>query len=142
MSTKEVKALVRHFFEESNKGKKAVIAVVDETCDINYVYHTSSGSDENLNDFKQDFSGYYDAFPDLHWTIHDIIVEGDKAAYRFTFTGTHRGKFMGIPPTNKKVTSWFIEIDRVSNGKFVEGWVRSDTLGFLQQLGVTPTSKK
>jgi predicted ester cyclase len=75
-------------------------------------------------------------------TLDDMIVEGDKAVVRYTFIGTHKGEIMGIPPTNKKATNWIIQIDRIAGGKFVECWVRSDTLGFMQQLGVVPTPKK
>ncbi len=49
---------------------------------------------------------------------------------------------MGIPPTNKKVTGWAIQIDRVVGGKIVERWTREDTLGFMQQLGLIFTPKK
>jgi predicted ester cyclase len=95
-----------------------------------------------LKDFKQVMSELYDAFPDIHWTLDDMVVEGDKAVVRYTFTGTHKGTIMGIPPTNRKVTMWWIGIDRVAGGKFVEGWARCDTLGFMQQLGAIPMPKK
>jgi predicted ester cyclase len=84
----------------------------------------------------------YNAFSDLHLTIDDIIVEGDKVAARFTFSGTHKGEFLGIPPTNKKVTIWGIWIDRIAGGKFVESWVRYDSLSFMQQLGAVPKPRK
>jgi predicted ester cyclase len=87
-------------------------------------------------------SSWFDAFPDGHMTIDDLVVEGDKVVARYTLTGTHKGEFMGIPATNKKVTGWVIEIDRVAGGKCVEGWSRMDTLGLMQQLGVVPTPGK
>ena len=143
MSAEKTKALERRFFEEWNKGKAAAMAVIDETCATNIVFHHASGGDiRGLKDFKQFYSEFYDAFPDNHLTLDDTVVEGDKAATRYTVTGTHKGAFMGVPPTNKKVTMSAIEIDRVVGGKFVEGWERFDTLGFMQQLGVVPTPKK
>jgi predicted ester cyclase len=87
-------------------------------------------------------SKMYDVFPDIHFTIDDMVVEGNKAVVRYTNTGTHKGEFMGIPPTNKKVTMWAIGIDRIAGGKFVESWGRYDTLGFMQQLGLVPTPGK
>jgi len=57
---------------------------------------------------------------DVHFTLDDMIVEGDKVAVRHTFSGTHKGESMGIPPTNKKVTIWEIDIIRIAGGKFVE----------------------
>ena len=49
---------------------------------------------------------------------------------------------MGISPTNMKVTMWEIFIDRIVGGKFVESWIRYDTLGLMQQLGLIPTPEK
>lgn len=143
MSVKENKALVRRFLEESNKGKTAAMAVIDELCATNIVYHGGGGEEiRGLKDYKQSTSESYNASPDLHFTIDDMVAEGDKVAVRFTLTGTHKGEFMGRPPTNKKLTIWAINIYRVVGGKFVEGWERSDTLGSMQQLGVVPTPKK
>jgi predicted ester cyclase len=71
-----------------------------------------------------------------------MIVEGDKAAIRTTWTGTHKGEIKGIPTTNKKVTAWEIEIDRVVDGKIAEVWTRYDTSGLMQQLGLVPTPEQ
>jgi predicted ester cyclase len=143
MSAKDLKALERRFFTESNKGKAAAMTVIDELCATNIVFHPGIGEDiHGIKDFKQFLSKLFDAFPDIHATIDDIIVEGDKAVVRYTMTGTHTGELMGIPPTNKKATWSAIEIDRIAGGKFVEAWERFDTLGFMQQLGVIPTMGK
>jgi len=139
MSAKEIRALVRRFVEESNKGRAAAMAVIDELFATNIVYHGGGGEEiRGLKDYKQS-SESYNALPDFHFTIDDMVVEGDKVAVRFTLTGTHKGEIMGIPPTNKKLTMWGIIIYRVVGGKFVEGWERADTLGLMQQLGVVPT---
>ena len=123
MSTKDLKALDRHFFEEWNKGKAAAMAAIDETCANNIVWHSSSGEDiRGLKDFKKFMGEFYDAFPDNHFAIDDIFAEGDKVATRYTITGTHK-------VTNKKLKLWAIEIDRFVGGKFVEGWISFDTLG-------------
>ena len=141
MSTKDLKALERRLAEAYNKGKTAAMAMADKSCSTDFVLHSTEDI-RGLTDFKQNDSELFSAFPDLHFTIDDIVVEGDKVAMRYTMTGTHRGEFKGIPPTNKKVTAWAIEIDRVVGGKFVEGWVRFDTLGLMQQLGVLPTLER
>jgi predicted ester cyclase len=142
MSVKEIKALERRYYEGMNKGRAATMAIIDETCALNYVFHSSSGRDiRNIEDFKQFNSELFSAFPDIQFTIEDMIAEGDKAVVRYTMTGTHKGD-MGVPPTKKKVTVWGISIDRVAGGKFVEGWSRFDTLGFMQQLGAVPTPKR
>ena len=139
MSIKESKALMRHLFEEMNKGKAAAMVVIDELCAANFVWHPSTGEEiHGLKDFKQNTNEVYNTFPDLHFTIDDMVVEGDRVVVRWTFNGTHKGEFMGVPPTNKKITAWGIEIYRVVDGKFVESWERFDDLGLMQQLGLVP----
>jgi len=143
MSVEEIKALERHWFEMMNKGKAATMTEIDETCAANVVFHSGLGRDiRGINDYKKFMSEFYDALPDIRFTLDDVVVEGDKAVTRYTVTGTHKGAFAGIPPTNKTVTLWAIEIDRIVSGKLVEGWGRYDTLGFMQQLGVIPRPKK
>jgi steroid delta-isomerase-like uncharacterized protein len=143
VSIKENKALVHRLFEEWNKGKEALMAVMDKLCAPDVVYH--SGGDHEirgLKDFKKFMSEFYSAFPDNHVTLDDVVVERNKVAIRYTWTGTNKGEIGGIPPTNKKVKASVIQIDHIVNGKFMEGWERSDTLGLMQQLGALPTSKK
>jgi len=143
MSAEELKALGRHYIEELNKGKATALAAIDELYATDFVFHGGGGEEtRGIENYKQSVIEFFNAFPDLHWTIDDIIVEGDKVVARFTLTGTHEGEFMGIPPTNRKVTMWVISIDRAVGGKFVEEWERMDTLGFMEQLGLVPTPKK
>ena len=143
MSTEEIKALVHRYFEEWNRGKAAAMAVIDEVCATDFVCHRGTGEVvHGLKDWKQANSKFYDTFPDNHLTLDDMVAEGDKVAYRWTLTGTHKGEFEGIPPTNKKVTVWAISISRIAGGKIVEDWSRVDTLGLMQQFGVVPPRKK
>ena len=140
MSAEELKALERRFFEELNKGKAAAMTVIDELCVTDFVWHPGTGEDiRGLKDYKQFNNEAYSAFPDVHLTVDDIVAEGEKAAVRFTITGTHKGEVRGVPPTSKKVTVWGISIDRIAGGKFVESWERYDTLGWMQQLGLVRT---
>ena len=143
MSAKDLKAFIRHLITEMNKGKATAMALIDKNCATSIVWHDPSGQDiRGLKDFKKYMGEMYDAFPDIHWTIDDMVVEGEKAAIRYTVTATHKGAFMGVPPTNKKFKDWGIAIDRYVGKKCVESWSRSDTLGVMQQLGVIPTPKK
>ena len=119
------------------------MAAIDETNAPNIRYHNSAGENmRGTRDIKRFFSDFFSAFPDTHVTLDDVVVEGDKVAQRWTLTATHKGEFMGIPPTNKKITIQAVEIDRVAGGKFVEIWEKFDTLGFMQQLGAVPRSGK
>ncbi|MBY5163114.1 ester cyclase [Salsipaludibacter albus] len=80
----------------------------------------------------------FTGFPDLHWTIHDTLVEGDRVLGFSTWTGTHDGEFMGIPATGRAATVETWTIDRFRDGMFVESRIIMDVAGMLGQLGVTP----
>jgi steroid delta-isomerase-like uncharacterized protein len=141
MSAKDLKALTRRFIEEWNKGKAAAMAVIDEMYATNFVSHGDEDI-RGIKNVKQSTSEEFSAFPDLHFTIDDMVAEGDKVAARITMTGTHKGEYMGAPPTNKKITIRAIAIERFAGGKIVEEWGMTDTLGLMQQLGLVPTPKK
>ncbi len=105
----------------------------------NFVEHnTPPGQDPGLEGVKQQISMLFAAFPDVQFTIEDLIAEGDKVVARGRMTGTHQGEFMGIPATGKQVTQTGIQIARIAKGKVVESWLQVDNLGLMQQLGVIP----
>ncbi len=78
------------------------------------------------------------AFHGLNVTIDDIMADGDKVTARFTARGTHKGEFMGLPPTGKAITMTGIEIFRVKQGKIAELWGEVNLIGLMQQLGILP----
>lgn len=93
----------------------------------------------DLEGTGQFYRGLWAAFPDGQLTIDDVVTEGEKLACRFAFPATHRGDFLGIPPTGKRITLAGNTILRFANGKCVERWNNADMLGLLQQLGAVPT---
>jgi len=58
----------------------------------------------------------HDSFPDLHFTIEDMIAEGEKVVYRYSVRGTHQKDFMGIHATGKQISFTGIHICRVAEG--------------------------
>jgi steroid delta-isomerase-like uncharacterized protein len=140
MSTEENKAIMRRYFEESNDingdpGK--VLALIDKHLAPDFVQHDPSG-DMPLDIFKPYNIALVNAFPDLNFTINEMIAERDTVVTHYTMTGTHKGEFSGIPPTGKSFSITGVDISRISNGKCVEGWGYADRLGLMQQLGVIP----
>ena len=137
MSTEANKTSARRFYDEVfNKKNRAAI---DEFIDPNQVDHAAPpGTPGGLAGAKQTIGMYLTAFPDLHFTVEDMIADGDKLVARLTVRGTQQGAFMGIPPTGKHVTVTAIDISRMAGGKSVEHWLEMDTLGMMQQLGVIP----
>ena len=137
MSAEDNKALVRRFVDEVQSGGN--IDLIDEVCSPGFVNHSAPpgipADREGLKILTAMFRG---AFPDSHFTIEDMVAEGDKVATRKTFHGTHGGDFMGMPPTGRVVSMGLIDIVRVSDGRVVEHWAMGDSLGMMQQLGVIP----
>lgn len=73
------------------------------------------------------------AFPDLRFTVEDLIAEGDRVAVRVSFHGTHQGEFLGISSTGRQVVGTGIEIVRFAGGQIVEEWHKY-VLGLVRQL--------
>jgi steroid delta-isomerase-like uncharacterized protein len=133
------KALSKRAIEEVWNQRK--LESIDELVDANSVLYDPSvpgGKVNGTQGYRQFVEIYLAAFPDLRFTIHDQIAEGDKVVTRWTGTGTHKGALMGIAPTGKRSTVTGITIDRYQSGKVVESWANYDTLGMFQQLGVVP----
>jgi steroid delta-isomerase-like uncharacterized protein len=81
------------------------------------------------------------AFPDLRFEIEQILASGDFVVTRVHLTGTHKGNFLGIPPTNKKVSWRGCNVGEIRNGKAVRGRIYADTASLFQQLGVLSLPK-
>jgi predicted ester cyclase len=76
------------------------------------------------------------AFPDFHFTIADMIVQGNTIALRVPFTGTHQGKFWGLEPTGRKINVTETLILRIDRGKIADMWEDYDEYGMRMQLGL------
>lgn len=74
-------------------------------------------------------------FPDIQWTLEELIVEGDRAAARYTVRGTHDGTFFGTPATGTHVAFEGMNFYAMADGKIVAERGQSDLLGLLQQIG-------
>ena len=137
MSAKENKALVRRFVEEvQSQGN---VEAIEEFCSPEFVNHSAPpGLPADREGIKIVTAMFREAFPDSCFTVEDMMAEGDKVATRKTFHGTHRGEFMGIPPTGRQVSIGLIDIVRIAGGRVVEHWSMGDNLGMMQQLGVVP----
>jgi C-1 hydroxylase len=130
MSLEENKAIVRKFIEAYNNQDYDLL---EKLLAPDYIDHTNHVDREGL---KQLIKVAFNAFPNYHETIEDIIAEGDKVWIRVNVdTGTHTGNFMGFAPTRKKLAVEMVDIIRVENGQLVEYWDITDRLDFLRGLG-------
>ena len=138
MTLQENKEFMNYFVEEVINKKN--LQAADHLVAENFIEHVPlPGQKPGREGLKFVLSSMFTGFPDLDWTVQEQIAEGEKVVTRFTWTGTHKGEFMGIPPTGKKVEVWGIVIDIVRNQLFCESRIIMDTVGLLQQLAVIPS---
>ncbi len=141
MSIEDNKATVRRVFEEVwNQGQ---VALIDELCAPDAIFHNPQAPDVHTReDVKRMITQGLSAFPDFHFTIEDMIAEGEQVVARLTYRATHTGEFvmpgMRFPATGKQMTGPEIFIARFAGGKIVEAWDQADDLGAFQQLGLIP----
>jgi steroid delta-isomerase-like uncharacterized protein len=129
------KAIVRRYVEQVLNEKRHDL--VEEFLTENIELH-GSGLIPGLDVVRQWLTMFAAAFPDGHYAIEDVFAEEDRVVARTTFNGTHQAEIEGIPATGKKVSMPGITIFRLDNGKIAEGWLVSDNLVMMQQLGAIP----
>jgi steroid delta-isomerase-like uncharacterized protein len=104
-----------------------------------YRRHSSRAGDgegQTREEFEAIISGTRLAFPDLHTEILDLVEDGDLLAIRWRSTGTHTGRLMGVPPTNRKVEVTGANFARFDGQQIVEEHVSWDPREFLEAIGV------
>jgi steroid delta-isomerase-like uncharacterized protein len=127
------KAVVLRLVDEAQcKGN---LGVVDELLADDFVDHSPfPGVPPTRDGVKMLFGYLRSAFPDLRADVQEQIAEADKVATRKVFSGTHRGEFMGAPPTGKPVSFEVIDILTLRDGRIVEHRVVLDTGALQRQL--------
>jgi steroid delta-isomerase-like uncharacterized protein len=140
MSTIESnKAVIGRFIEEvinQNRLDRANDLVVEDFVELD----PFPGQRPGREGLKEVLGMMRTAFPDIHWVVDEMVAEGDKVVTRFTWKGTHRGAFLGVPPTGKGVTVKGVVIDQLADGKMSKSRILMDSLGMMQQLGVVPSA--
>lgn len=108
-----------------------------------FVDHTTpAGLPNGLAGFKAYITRLRSAFPDVHFTVEDVVAEGETVVVRATARGTMTGDFLEMKATGKTATWTEIHIGRLADGKVVEHWATIDQLGMLQQLGLAATPEQ
>ena len=125
----ENKAMVRRMVEGINAGD------IEGTVDELFVPLAARR-------VKRLFTEFYTAFPDWREEIVELVAEGNTVAGRFRCSGTHLGKFLGEPPTGKRMEVEEVFFLRIEDGKFVDFWGLEDSLGRMRQLGLIPPPKR
>ena len=137
MTVEENKRVVRRFYDEVLNSK--AIDVLPELAVAEYEEHDMlPGQGTGLAGLRDRVTMLTDAI-DQHFTLEDIIAEGDRVVVRWTTKATQVGEFLGIPATGKSYTIPGIDIYRLQDGRMAEHWHVVDMLSMLQQIGVIPS---
>ncbi|HJY89768.1 MAG TPA: ester cyclase, partial [Candidatus Acidoferrum sp.] len=135
----ENRAIVRRIYEEV--WNKRRIELLDELLSPTHALQAPnvSGSEVGPQAYRRQVFALLKGFPDLQMTIEDIFGEDEKIVVEWTLSGTHDGKFLGIPATHKKVSVDGVTIHHVANGKVIDSSANWNALSLMKQLG-TPVS--
>ena len=132
-------AIVRRLYEEV--WNKRRFELLDELISSSHALLAPnvSGSEVGPQVYRHQVLALLKGFPDLQMTIEDIFGEDEKIVVEWTFSGTHDGKFLGIPATHNKVSVDGVTIHHVANGKVIDTSATWNGLALMKQLG-TPVS--
>src|SRR5205807_2460476 len=136
MSREENIAQVHRYFDAINNDDMELLAQVVAA---DFLDHAPvSGLPPGLEGVKAAHLMLREAFPDVHFTVEDVIGNEDRIVVRATGRGTNKGSFFGMPATGKEISWPGFRLIRFEGGRMVEGWSIFDQLGILQQMGVIP----
>ena len=131
-------AIAHRLIEEVWNGRE--LEVVDELLAPTFSNHDPNTPDLGTGPeaYKKLVNLYTTAFPDLRFSIEEIVSNEDTVVMCWRSSGTHNGDLMGIAPTNKKIVVGGITVNHIQNGKILDQQVSWDALGMMQQLGIVP----
>ncbi len=137
----ENKAIAQKFMEECwNRGDvERMDALVSKDC--RYHDQVFPSLTRGLDSLKQHISSCRTGFPDLRFTINDMIAERNEVVVHWTAHGTHKGQFLGLAPTNRSASVSGTSIYRIEGNKIVEQWSDWNLLTLLDQLGLATAPK-
>lgn len=140
MSMAGNKNVIRTFIEEViNQGRleRANDLVLENFVELDPL----PGQQQGREGLKEVIGQIRAAFPDICWVVDEMVTEEEKVVTRFTWSGTHRGAFFGIPATGNRITVKGVVIDRLEGGRMADSRILMDNLAMMQQLGAIPTAK-
>jgi steroid delta-isomerase-like uncharacterized protein len=127
MSNREI---VRKLYEDCvNTGNLALLPTLVAN---DYV---GPNGDKGPAGYEQIVTALRNGFPDIHFTIEELLTDGDKVVVRWSWRGTHTGSFRGFPPSKKAISTTGIVVYQLRDDKIVHSWLESDRLGVLVQIG-------
>jgi len=133
------KEIIRQLYIEASVKKQRQIT--DKAPGNNFTQYTVSAKPSSLKTFHNFFTAVNAAFPDYELYIDNLIARGDRVMARYTISGTHKGDFMGVAPTNQRMSISGIDVFRLDKGKVVQHWDAAHQMSALPQFGRTLIAK-
>jgi steroid delta-isomerase-like uncharacterized protein len=132
------KSIVRRMYEEV--WNKRRLEVAGELISPSHAVQLMDAADSGIGPeaYARNVTQFIRAFPDLKFTLLDMVAENDKVAAFWNISGTHKGEFRGIAPTGKKISVDGITINQLAGGKIMDSYVSWDMWGLMKQLGAVP----
>ncbi len=124
-------AVVATFYTVYNDHR---LDLLDELLASNYVGQVNGREIVGAAQARAFIQAFLMAFPDVHYTVEDMVVCGEKVVARWTATATHQGSFGGVAPSQKYVTMFGITIFALTEAKITALWSSWDVHGVLQQI--------
>jgi len=135
----DLRALMQRFIDDVINAQDLNVALLEIVAEDFIELNPLPGQGPGRAGLGEVLAMMFTGFPDLQWTIHDTLVEDDRVMGFSTWTGTHKGEFMGIPATGLTVTVQAWTIDRYRDDIFIESRILMVVAALLGQLGVLPT---
>jgi len=128
------KEIVKRYWD--GKWNERRPGILDELLTSDVVNYGTSMKIKGLEEYKQVYGMFLSALHGTHFTIEEIIAEGDKVMTWASLSGVQKGELEGIPPTGKTINISIFTVFRLVNGKIAEEWEIYDSLGMMQQVGM------
>lgn len=143
MTLEENKMLVRRYFEDAPHHPEVCDEIFQPRFTFRTIQHATlnAESESNPQSEKEAYEWLQAVWGDWAMTVDEMIAEDDRVMVRWTFTGTQRGEYFGLPPTDRPVKYSGINIFRILDGRIAEIADIYDRLWLWQQLGVLPETK-
>jgi len=107
----------------------------------NYINHQVSAAAPTPPDAKEakqltmaSFAARLQGLPDLSVKIEAMVANDEQAAASFVYEGTHRGLYLGVEPTGRRLRFTSCDIFAIREGKIAEHWGMGDIAGVIAQL--------
>ncbi|MFD7445092.1 ester cyclase [Streptomyces sp. NPDC059909] len=128
-------AACRRFFMEALPSGDA--ALLGELLTDDYLDHDPANAQDvvGVEGLRKEVAAWKEGF-DFGFTVEDQISDEDRVCTRWSWTGLHKGEFMGVTATGKQVTMTGTTVQRCREGRICESWWQYDRLGLMGQLGV------